>query len=98
MKFRIDPTSEVPLHHQLRQQIIFYISTGELPIGAAMPSARQLERQLKIHHNTIFKVCSELADQHWLVREKGRRVVVVHPRVPSPAQPGDGVDALIDAC
>jgi DNA-binding transcriptional regulator YhcF (GntR family) len=96
MPLHIHKSSEVPLHQQLRQQIIFQISTGELPIGAVMPSARQLERQIKVHHNTVFKVCSELADQHWLVREKGRRFVVVHPSVASPAQPGDAVDALID--
>jgi GntR family transcriptional regulator len=96
MKLHLDPTSEVPLYQQLRQQIIFQISTGELPIGAAMPSARQLERQLKVHHNTIFRVYAELADLHWLVREKGRRFLVVHPAVASPAQPGDAVNELID--
>lgn len=96
MPLRTVRPSEVPVHQQLRQQIIFQISTGEIPIGEAMPSARQLERQLKIHHNTVFRVYSDLADQRWLVRERGRRFVVVHPRVASPAQPGDGVDALID--
>lgn len=96
MPFRIDKTNEVPVHHQLRQQIIFQISTGELTIGEAMPSARQLERQLKVNRNTVFKVCSELADQQWLVRERGRRFVVVHPRATSPAQSDDKVDTLID--
>jgi len=75
---RIDKTSEVPVHLQLREQIILNISTGDFPIGHVMPSVRDLERRLHIHRNTISDVYAELVAERWLVREKGRRLVVVH--------------------
>ena len=60
MKFAINPHNEEPIHLQLREQIIFHISTGELPIGHIMPSVNELARQLKIHRNTVSHVYAEL--------------------------------------
>ena len=96
MPLRIAKDSELSFHQQLRQQIIFQISTGELPIGHVMPSMKQLERELKIHKNTIDKIYDELTAQRWLYQQKNRRHVVVYPKVSSPARSGDSVESLID--
>lgn len=95
MKFTIDRESELSLHQQLRQQIIFWISTGEIPIGQVMPSVRELERRNKISRNTISQVYAEMVEQRWMVRQRGR-LVVVHPRGTPPAGPGEDVDMLIE--
>ena len=80
MKFAINPHNEEPIHLQLREQIIFHISTGELPIGHIMPSLNELARQLKIHRNTVNFVYTELANEGWLVRQRNSRYVVVRRR------------------
>lgn len=95
MKISIDKASEVSVHQQLRQQIIFRISTGEIPIGQVMPSVRDLERRNKVHRNTISQVYAELVEQRWMVRQRGR-LVVVHPTVTPPVGPGDDVDTLTE--
>jgi len=77
MKLQVNRQSEQPVHLQLREQIIFRISTGELPIGHIMPSVRELARQLKIHHNSVNLVYTELANERWLVKRPGSRYVVV---------------------
>ena len=96
MRLKIAKDSELSVHQQLRQQIIFQISTGELPIGHVMPSMKQLERELKIHKNTIDKVYDELTAQRWLYQQENRRHVVVYPKVSFPARSGDTVESLID--
>ncbi len=94
MKLQVNRQSEQPVHHQLREQIIFRISTGELPVGHVMPSVRELARQLKIHHNTVNLVYTELANERWLVKQPGSRYVVVQQRG-RPTDPG-GVENLDD--
>jgi DNA-binding transcriptional regulator YhcF (GntR family) len=96
MPLRIAKNSELSVHQQLRQQIIFQITTGELPIGQVMPSMAQLKRTLGVHKNTIDKVYDELTAQRWLYQQNNRRHLVVYPKVPSPAYIGDSVESLID--
>ena len=76
MQIHIDKQSEVPARDQLRQQIIFLIGTGQLPIGMELPSVRQLARRLKVHHNTISHAYSQLTRDGWLVKKRGSRLVV----------------------
>lgn len=77
MKIHVDKQSEVSAHEQLREQIIFLISTGALAIGAEMPGVRALSRQLGISLNTISKVYAELVRGGWLVEQAGTHHKVV---------------------
>jgi GntR family transcriptional regulator len=95
MQFRIDKQSEVPVRDQLRQQIIFLIGIGQLAIGAEMPSVRQLARRLKIHHNTVSQVYSQLAVDGWLEEHRGARLTVGR-RLPHGTEQDTDLDDLID--
>ena len=95
MKFQIDKTGPVPLHLQLREQIIFKISTGELVVGETMESVRGLARSLKIHHNTVSQVYKELVAEHWLVYNKSRRLIVLRVQ-DSAREPTLTLDSMID--
>ncbi|HZD30497.1 MAG TPA: hypothetical protein VE779_02445 [Candidatus Angelobacter sp.] len=95
MPIRIDRTSEIPVHDQLRQQIIFGIATGEFPIGHVMRSLNELARDLHVNRNTVGRVYSEMAKQRWLVQQKGRRMVVVHPKGSLPDPKGEDIETLI---
>lgn len=78
MRIEIDKQSDVPIRQQLREQIIFQIGTGQLPIGHVMPSVRELERQSGVHHNTVNKVYADLVCSKWLVKRcLNSRLVVV---------------------
>lgn len=97
MKFHIDKQSEITPHEQLREQIIFLISTGELAIGAEMPSVRALSRQLGISLNTVSKVYSELVRACWLIERPGAHHSVVERRDANTVLPPVAdMDDLID--
>jgi len=76
MQIHIDKQSEVPARDQLRQQIIFLIGTGQLSKGTELPRVRELARRLKVHHNTISCIYSQLTGDGWLKKRRGSRLVV----------------------
>lgn len=77
MNLHIDKESELTAYEQLREQIIFSISTGEIGIGEEMPSVRALARKLGISINTVSKVYSGLVRGGWLVERPGAHHNVV---------------------
>lgn len=97
MKFHINKQSGVRPHEQLREQIIFLISTGELGIGTEMPSVRALSRQLGISLNTVSKVYSELVRGCWLIERPGaHHLVVERKEATKTPRPLADLDDLID--
>jgi DNA-binding transcriptional regulator YhcF (GntR family) len=60
MRIHINKQSEVPVREQLREQIIYLLGTGKLPVGSTLPSVRELGRQLKVHYNTVSHVYADL--------------------------------------
>ncbi len=77
VEIRIDKRSDVPVREQIREQIVYLISTGRMEVGAELPSVRQLARRLKVHHNTISHVYSKLVKDGWLAERRGSRLTVV---------------------
>ena len=76
MKILLSKNSEIPIHEQLVEQIVFLISTGKLRPSEQLPSVRALARRLNIHRNTVSKAYAELVLRDWLKRKKGRRLCV----------------------
>ncbi len=95
MNIFLSQSSEVPLHQQLSEQIVFLITTGELRAGEEMPSVRALARRVSVHHNTVSKAYQELVRREWLTGKRGRRLVV-GASVKQGQQPDPGLDELIN--
>ena len=97
MNLHIDKESELTAYEQLREQIIFLISTGELSIGEEMPSVRGLARKLGVSMNTVSKVYSGLVRGGWLIERPGTHHMVVEGRRRNElAFSGKSLDDLID--
>lgn len=77
MKFLINKQSDISAHEQLREQIIFRVSTGALSAGDEMPSVRAMSRQLGISPNTVSKVYAELVHDAWLIEHAGTHHTVL---------------------
>jgi GntR family transcriptional regulator len=56
------------------------ISTGELAVGAQLPSVRGLAHQLLINPNTVSKAYAELVAGGWLVSRAGLGLYVAEGR------------------
>ncbi len=76
MKIRIDRDLPVSLSQQLRGQIEYGIACGELPLGAQLPSVRELAEALGIATVTVSQVYKELQGAGLLESQHGRGTFV----------------------
>jgi DNA-binding transcriptional regulator YhcF (GntR family) len=88
MNIQIDKGSDVTVHRQLAEQIVFLIATGKLRPGDSLPSVRQMAVRHKVHPNTVSRVYQDLVDRYWLKRHRGRQMTVRAPDDPIVPQPG----------
>jgi GntR family transcriptional regulator len=80
MSLYIDTSSRLPIYQQLVQQIREGIARGELKPDDALPSVRQLSRDLVVNPNTVARAYSELDRAGLLVSRPGRGVFVARPQ------------------
>ena len=94
MQIPLNKNSEVSVHEQLAEQIVFQITTGKLQPSELLPSVRTLARQLRIHHNTVSRSYRDLVSRGWLKRHRGSRLCV---GTPSPAKAAEiDLDQLVN--
>lgn len=76
MFIRIEKGSSVPLSRQIAEQIRAQVISGSLLQGAALPSVRQLGRELGVNQNTILKVYERLTADGLLQMRHGEGTFV----------------------
>ncbi|MBQ5940700.1 GntR family transcriptional regulator [Massilia sp. AB1] len=69
-----------PINRQIVDGVRRLIATGELPVGAVLPSVRGLAQQLSINPNTVAKAYGELAAEGWVESRAGLGLFVLPPR------------------
>ena len=69
-----------PINRQIVDGVRRMIASGELPVGAALPSVRGLAQQLTINPNTVAKAYSELSAEGWLDARAGLGLFVATAR------------------
>jgi DNA-binding transcriptional regulator YhcF (GntR family) len=67
----IDAASPTPPFEQVRSQIAAQIQSGQLPVGARLPTVRGLAIQLELAANTVARAYGEL-EHAGLVSTRGR--------------------------
>jgi GntR family transcriptional regulator len=68
----IDPSSRVPLYHQILIILRNQIFSGELRPGALLPGEQELADLFNVSRITAKRALNELADAGLVVRERGR--------------------------
>jgi len=69
-----------PITRQIVDGVRRMIASGELPVGAALPSVRGLAQQLTVNPNTVAKAYTELTAEGWLDARAGLGLFVAQPR------------------
>lgn len=69
-----------PINRQIADGVRRLIASGELPVGAVLPSVRGLAQQLTINPNTVAKAYGELTAEGWLDARAGLGLFVAVPR------------------
>nr|PZN29894.1 MAG: GntR family transcriptional regulator [Actinomycetota bacterium] len=78
MTIVVDKGSPVPPYEQIRAQLARSITERRLPVGARLPTIRQLARDLGLALNTVARAYREL-EQAGLVETRGRSGTFVTP-------------------
>jgi DNA-binding transcriptional regulator YhcF (GntR family) len=76
MILSIEPSSDLAIYLQLRNQIVDALVNGELAEGDSLPSVRQLAVDLGINLHTVNKAYKVLEDEGYL-KIFGRRGAVI---------------------
>ena len=69
-----------PINRQIVDGVRRLIASGDLPVGAGLPSVRGLAQQLTINPNTVAKAYNELTAEGWLDARAGLGLFVAVPR------------------
>lgn len=69
-----------PIGKQITDGIRRMIASGDLPVGAQLPSVRGFAQQLTVNPNTVAKAYSELAAEGWIDSRPGLGQFVAAPR------------------
>jgi GntR family transcriptional regulator len=84
-RIRVDPTLPAPLWSQIEDSVRYLVASGALPPGEALPSVRDLARELRINPNTVAKAYQRLAEAGVLEARRGEGTFVAErpPAVPA---------------
>lgn len=96
--FEIDDTTDVPIWVQLRQRLIYLISTGYFKPGDQLPTVRGLASDISINYNTVNKAYLSLVSDGYLESTRGRGVFVRDLDMEAEEEYSREVDALLTDC
>ena len=81
--FKLDSNSGQSLQSQLRQALVKAILDGRIPVDIALPSSRELSKQLGVARNTVVLAYQHLIDESYLLSHERRGYCLLYTS-PSP--------------
>ncbi|MDR2109326.1 MAG: GntR family transcriptional regulator [Coriobacteriales bacterium] len=75
--FAIDEKSGIPVWVQLRNRLIFLITSGHYAVGDQLPTVHKMAIMLKINYNTVNKVYQGLERDGYIVSRRGQGTFVI---------------------
>jgi GntR family transcriptional regulator len=81
--FAINPSDPVPIWRQIEEGVRRLINLGALEPGAAVPSMRDLARDLRVNPNTVARAYTRLIESGVLTVKRGEGTYVAE----QPSQP-----------
>lgn len=71
-----DVEAGIPLYLQIKHQFVYLISTGEVPVGAKLPSVRRLASRLGVTPRTVAQAYRALQEDGLVQGSRGRGTIV----------------------
>lgn len=96
--FKPDKTSDVPLWVQLRQRLVYLISTGYFKPGDQLPTVRALAADISINYNTVNKAYLSLASDGYIESTRGRGAFVRDLNAEADGEYAQELNEVMDDC
>ena len=81
LKTSLKKDSPLPLYYQLKEIILNEITEGKLIVGDALPTENEWMNAYKISRATVRQAMSELVNEGYLSRQKGKGTFVSKPKM-----------------
>ncbi|MDR0513901.1 MAG: GntR family transcriptional regulator [Coriobacteriaceae bacterium] len=94
--FAIDEKSGVPVWVQLRNRLLYLITSGHYRVGDQLPTVHKMAVLLKINYNTVNKVYQGLERDGLIVSKRGQGTFVTEPTDQGTGRPTSTVDLITD--
>ncbi len=97
MIIAVDPSLPLPAYEQIREQIVRMVASGVLPVGARLPTIRQLAADLGLAKGTVARTY-ELLESESVIETRGRSGTYVStPPVLPAAERLAALDHLVES-
>ena len=95
--FEVDKESDLPIWLQLRNRMVYLITTGYFKPGEKLPTVRGLAADISINFNTVNKAYISLVDEGYIDSKPGRGAIVREVEAEK-SEKFESVDVLIEDC
>lgn len=92
----IDDDSGIPIWLQLRNRLIYLISTGQFSVGERLPTMRELAVEVGINYNTVSKVYQDIERDGFIVSYRGKGTFVSDEHLKNANAASNEADTLAD--
>lgn len=75
--FSLDFRSGVPIYVQIVEQVLAFLSSGDLKAGEQLPTVRQMAAELRVNFNTIARAYRMLDEAGLLSTQQGRGTYII---------------------
>ena len=96
IQITIDEDSGIPIWLQLRNRLIYVITSGHYVTGDKLPTVREMAVGLGINYNTVSKVYQDIERDGYIVSKRGRGTFVHDGYRDSGDAAADAADSLAD--
>jgi GntR family transcriptional regulator len=94
--FAIDEKSGIPVWVQLRNRLLFLITSGHYAVGDQLPTVHKMAIMLKINYNTVNKVYQGLERDGYIVSRRGQGTFVTEFEGAAPGAGLSTTDLITD--
>lgn len=93
----IDEGSGIPIWLQLRNRLIYLITSGVFAPGDKLPTMRQLAVDLGINYNTVSRVYQDIERDGYIISQRGRGTFAHDGYLQREQAAGSAAESLADS-